>query len=202
MITSFLQLLERRYRDKLDEDANEFISFAVDGAKRLDAMIMDLLEYSRLANKEMLFTDVDMQDVIEKVIGNLSFLIEENNAHVTYDLLPNIRADENQMVRLLQNLIENAIKYRREETPQINIFANKQDGTVVFGVKDNGIGIDPQHLERIFTIFKRLHTHEEYEGTGIGLALAQRIVHQHGGEIWAESEPGKGSTFHFRIPLI
>ena|GEM_PF-739354 len=200
MITSFLQLLELRYKDQLDGDANEFIGFAVDGAKRLDTMIIDLLEYSRLANKEMSYTDVNIENVIEKVIGNLSFLIEENSAQITYDSVPIVRADEDQMVRLIQNLIENAIKYRREETPQIYISAEKQNGNFVFSVKDNGIGIDPQYLDRIFTIFKRLHTHEEYEGTGIGLTIAQRIVHQHGGEIWAESESDKGSTFHFTIP--
>jgi two-component system, chemotaxis family, sensor kinase Cph1 len=200
MITSFLQLLEQRYKDQLDEDANEFISFAVDGAKRLDNMIMDLLEYSRVANKEMLYTDLDMQEIIEQVIGNLNLLIDENSAQITYDSLPTIRADENQMLRLFQNLIENAIKYRQEETPQIYISADKQDGNLLFSVKDNGIGIDAKHLERIFTIFKRLHTHEEYEGTGIGLAIAQRIVHQHGGEIWAESQIGNGTTFYFTIP--
>jgi len=199
MISSFLQLLERRYKDQLDEDANEFIGFAVDGAKRLDKMIMDLLEYSRVANKEIQFTDVDLEEVIDQIKSNLNVLIEENNAQITYESLPIIPSDENQMVILLQNLIGNAIKYRREEIPKIHVSAEKQGNQYVFSVEDNGIGIDPQHLERIFTIFKRLHNHTEYEGSGIGLSIAQRVVHQHGGEIWAESQPGKGSTFHFTI---
>jgi PAS domain S-box-containing protein len=202
MITSFLQLLERRYKDQLDEDANKFIGFAVDGAKRLDIMIMDLLEYSRVANHETQFTDVNLEQVIDRILTNLSILIDENSAHITYDSLPTIQSDENLMVRLFQNLIENAIKYRSEETPQIHVSAEKDDNQYVFSVKDNGIGIDPQHLERIFTIFKRLHPHEIYEGTGIGLAIAHRIVHQHGGEIWAESQPGKGTTFHFNVPIL
>jgi PAS domain S-box-containing protein len=200
MISSFLQLLERRYQDQLDQDANEFIGYAVDGAKRLDKMIMDLLEYSRVANKEIQFTDVDLEKVIDQIKSNLNVLIRENNAQITYDSLPIIQSDENQMVILLQNLISNAIKYRRAGKPQIHISAEKEANQYVFSVKDNGIGIDPKHLERIFTIFQRLHNHTEYEGTGIGLSITQRIVHQHGGEIWAESQPGKGSTFYFTIP--
>ena len=201
MISSFLQLLERRYIDQLDEDANEFIGFAVEGAKRLDSMIMDLLEYSRVANKEIQFTGLDLEKVIDQIISNLNVLIEENSAQITYDSLPIIRGDENQMIILFQNLIGNAIKYRQEETPKIHVSAEKEANQYVIRVKDNGMGIDPQHLERIFTIFHRLHPHTEYKGTGIGLSIAQRIVHQHGGEIWAESEPGKGSTFSFSIPI-
>jgi light-regulated signal transduction histidine kinase (bacteriophytochrome) len=202
MISSFLQLLERRYKDQLDEDANEFIGFAVDGAKRLDTMIMDLLEYSRVANKEIQFTDVDLVEVMDQIKSNLNILIKENSTQIIYDSLPIIRGDENQMVILLQNIIINAIKYRREETPKIRVSAEKNGDEFVFSVKDNGIGIDPQHLERIFTIFQRLHNHEEYEGSGIGLAIAHRIVHQHGGEIWAESQPGKGSTFYYTLPIL
>lgn len=200
MITNFLQLLERRYKDQLDQDANEFIYYAVDGAKRLDKMIKDLLEYSRVTNKKMELQDVDLRDVVHQVQSNLSLLIAENSAQITYDPLPRIAGDKNQMTILLQNLISNSIKYRREQTPQIHISAEKSDYGCVFSVKDNGIGIDPQHLEGIFTIFNRLHPKEEYEGTGIGLAIAQRIVHQHGGEIWAESEPGEGTTFYFTLP--
>lgn len=201
MITSFLQLLERRYKDQLDEEANEFIDFAVDGAKRLDKMIMDLLEFARITNLELELTDVNSEEVIEKVLLNLRVLIDENQAKITYDSLPIIKADEIKMERIFQNLIENAIKYRQEDKPRIHVSAKKQANQYLFSVSDNGLGIDSEHLERIFTIFQRLHNHGEYEGTGIGLAITQRIVHKHGGEIWAESKPGKGSTFYFSLPI-
>ena len=201
MITSFLQLIEQRYKDQLDKDANEFIGFAVDGAKRLDKMIMDLLEYSRVANKEIMFEDVDLKKVLYHVKTNLKVLIDENDATINFDSLPCVKGDSYQFILLFQNLISNAIKYRQEEAPIIHVSVDKKDNQYVFSVKDNGMGIDSKYLEGIFNIFKRLHTHEEYEGTGIGLAIAQRIVHQHGGEIWAESEKGNGSTFHFTIPI-
>ncbi len=202
MITSFLQLLDRRYNGQLDSDGREFINFAVDGAKRLDKMIIDLLEYSRIANKEMMFSEVDFEKVIDQVKLNLNIIIYENNAEVTYDYLPKrVMADENQMIVLFQNLVGNAIKYRSNEKPKIHISAQKEKKFFTFKVKDNGIGMDSKYLERIFTIFQRLHTHNEYEGSGIGLSIAQRIVHQHGGEIWVESEPGKGSTFIFTIKI-
>lgn len=202
MITTFLQLLERRYKSQLDDDAREFIDFAVDGAKRLDKMIIDLLEYSRIANKEMMFSEVDFEEVMDQVNLNLNVIIYENNAEITYDYLPkNVMADENQMIILFQNLISNAIKYRNNEKPKIHISAQKERNFFIFKVEDNGIGMDSKYLERIFTIFQRLHTHNEYEGSGIGLSIAQRIVHQHGGEIWVESEPGKGSTFCFTIKI-
>ena len=200
MITNFLQLLERRYKDKLDDDAREFINFAVDGAKRLDSMIIDLLEYSRIANKDVMFTEVDLDKVLDKIKLNLNIAINENHARITHDNLPTtLRADENQMVLLFQNLIGNAIKYRSENEPKIHVSCKKQRNFFQFAVRDNGIGIEPKHLERIFTIFQRLHTHQEYEGSGIGLSIAQRIVHQHGGEIWAESELGNGTTFYFTL---
>jgi PAS domain S-box-containing protein len=199
MITNFLQLLERRYKDQLDQDAQEFISFAVDGAKRLDKMIISLLDFSRVANQEILHIEVDFQDVIQEVIFNLDVLLKENQAQIEYQNLPTLQADKNLMVRLFQNLISNSIKYRREEPPLIQIHASVEGDNVVFSVRDNGIGIDPQHLDSIFIIFRRLHNHEQYPGTGIGLAIAQRIVHQHGGEIWAESD-GEGSTFYFTMP--
>ncbi len=202
MITAFLQLLDRRYSGQLDSDAREFINFAVDGAKRLDKVIIDLLEYSRIANKEMMFSEVDFEEVMEQVNLNLNVIIYENNAEVTYEYLPkNIMADENQMIILFQNLVGNAIKYRSNEKPKIHISAQKEKKFFIFKVEDNGIGMDSKYLERIFTIFQRLHTHNEYEGSGIGLSIAQRIVHQHGGEIWAESQPGKGSTFFFTIKI-
>jgi PAS domain S-box-containing protein len=201
MITSFLQLLERRYKDQLDEDANEFIGFAVDGAKRLDAMTNDLLQYSKITNKKREIKPVNFEQVLEEALINLQIQIEENNAIITHDPLPTINGDEQLKVQLFQNIIGNAIKYRNQETAKIHISATKEKNQYLFSIKDNGIGMSPEHLKKIFTIFQRLHTHEEYEGTGIGLAIAQKIVHQQGGQIWAESELGKGTTFYFTIPI-
>ena len=200
MITSFLQLLERRYKDQLDEDANEFIGFAVDGAKRLDAMINDILIYSRVANKERTLTNINLNKTLEEVYLNLKTSIEETNAEITHDQLPTLVLDGQLMIQLFQNLIGNAIKYRSKKTPKVHISAEKEDKQWLFSVKDNGIGISQEHLERIFTIFQRLHSKDEYEGTGIGLSIVQKIVHQHRGQIWVESELGKGSTFYFTIP--
>lgn len=201
MITSFLQLLERRYKDQLDEDANEFIGFAVDGAKRLDAMTNDLLQYSKITSEKREIKPVNFEDVLKQALTNLTVQIKENNAIITHDQLPIIDGDEQLKIQLFQNLISNSIKYRSQETPKIHISAIKENNQYLFSFKDNGIGMSPEHVKKIFTIFQRLHTREEYEGTGIGLAIAQKIVHQQGGQIWAESEPGKGSTFYFTIPL-
>lgn len=200
MITSFLQLLERRYTDQLDENANEFIGFAVDGAQRLNDMINDLLTYSRVSTNKREFQKVDCEQILETTLTNLKVKIEENNAIITYDPLPTIFGDELLMIELFQNLIANAIKYRSQKTPQIHISAKKELNQYNFCVNDNGIGIDSKHLGRIFTIFQRLHTKEEYDGTGLGLAIAQKIVNEHSGHIWAESEPNIGSTFYFTIP--
>ncbi len=201
MITSFLQLLERRYANKLDHDANEFIDFAVEGAKRLDNMINDLLEYSKITNKEKEFVPLKLENVLEEALMNLIVQIEESKAVITYDPLPTVNGDEKLLVMLFQNIIANAIKYRRNEIPKIHISSKKEDEKYIISIKDNGIGIDPKHLTRIFTIFQRLHRNDEYEGTGIGLAIVENIVHQHGGQIWVESEIGKGSTFYFTIPM-
>jgi len=201
MITSFLQLLQKRYSADLDDDANDFINFAVEGAKRLDIMINDLLEYSRIGSKEREFEYLQSENILETVLTNLKTSIEDNNVIIIHDQLPLIYSNNQQMVQLLQNLISNAIKYRSKEDPKIHISADLLDDEYVFSVKDNGIGIDQKHLEKIFTIFQRLHSRDEYEGTGIGLAISQKIVQQHGGQIWAESEPGKGTTFYFTIPI-
>jgi chemotaxis family two-component system sensor kinase Cph1 len=200
MITSFLQLLQRRYADTLDEDANEFINFAVEGAKRMDMMINDLLEYSRIGSTERKFEYVQSEKILETVLINLKPSIENTNTIISHDPLPLIYANEPQMIQLFQNLIGNAIKYRGEEVPKIHISSDNANDEYIFSVKDNGIGIDQKHLERIFNIFQRLHTREEYEGTGIGLTISQKILRQHRGEIWAESEPGKGTTFYFTLP--
>ena len=201
MITSFLQLLERRYKDQLDQDANEFIDFAVNGAKRLDAMTNDLLQYSKINNNKREAIPVNFEHVLEHALENLKVQIEDHNAIITHDSLPTIVGDEELKVQLFQNIIGNAIKYRSQEIPKIHISAIKEKNQYLFSIKDNGIGMSHKHLEKIFTIFQRLHTNEEYEGTGIGLAIAQKIIHQQGGQIWAESEPGKGTTFYFTIPF-
>ena len=199
MITSFLQLLERRYYDQLNQDANDFIGYAVDGAKRLDLMINDILIYSKVSKGRKL-SEVDINNVIKKVYINLISSIEETDTEITYDSLPTLITDESLMIQLFQNLIANSIKYRGKEKPKIHISAKKEGNKHIFSVKDNGIGIDQKYVKKIYTIFKRLHTSEEYDGTGIGLAIVQKIVQQFGGEIWVESEVGKGSTFYFTIP--
>lgn len=201
MITSFLQLLKRRYDDKLDADANEFIGYAVEGAKRLDNMTNDLLLYSRLNSKKRNVKTIDVENSLKIALLNLKVQIEETSSKITYDPMPTLEADEKLIVQLFQNLIGNAIKYRSSEPPEIHISTKREKNQYLFSVRDNGIGIEPKHLEKIYTIFQRLHTHEEYEGTGIGLAISKKIVEEQGGKIWAESEPGKGTTFYFTIPI-
>ncbi len=201
MITSFIQLLEKRYKDKLDEDANEFITFIVEGAKRMQLMITDLLFYSRIGRKEKEFSQLDVNIILEDVISNFRIKIEETNAKITHDPLPILIGNKAEFVQLLQNLIYNAIKFhRKEETPVVHISAKLQKNQWIFSVRDNGIGIDSQFFDRIFIIFQRLHKKEEYEGTGIGLAICKKIIERHDGKIWVESEVGKGSTFYFSIP--
>ena len=200
MITSFLQLLQRRYAGNLDEDANDFINFAVEGAKRMNIMINDLLEYSRIGSTERKFEYLQSEKILETVQQNLKPSIDENNAIISHDPLPLIYANEQMMIQLFQNLIGNGIKYRDKENPMIHISAENVNDEYIFSIKDNGIGIDKKHLKKIFTIFQRLHTRKEYDGTGIGLAISQRILQKHHGKIWAESEPGKGTTFFFTIP--
>ena len=200
MITSFLQLLKRRYKDRLDQDANEFIEFAVDGAKRLNDMITDLLEYSKVTNSELILVPVNLEKVLDNVLINLIIHIDEKDAIIDHDPLPIVKGDEKLLTMLLQNLIGNGIKYNDKKPPEIHISSKKEDKEYIICINDNGIGINPKHLKSIFTIFQRLHGIGEYEGTGIGLAIAQKIVEQHHGEIWAESEIRKGTTFYFTIP--
>lgn len=200
-IASFLQLLERRYDDKLDDDGRQFIGFAVDAASRLQAMIQDLLEYSRVGTRGRPFAATDMDKVCAVAQGNLTRAAQESGATIIAAPLPRVMADEVQMVSLLQNLMGNALKYRRENVaPQIRIWAEEEAERWVFAVADNGIGIDPQYFDRIFLVFQRLHTREKFGGTGIGLALCRKIVQRHGGDIWLESVPGQGTTFRFSLP--
>jgi len=201
MVTSYLQLLERRYKDRLDGDALEFINYAVDGSCRMKNLINDLLAYSRVGTRgsELKLTDFDQ--IMQRVLTTLKTITDENHAEITLDPMPTIMADETQMEQLFQNLIGNAIKFHDKEDPKIHVGVQKDDHNWIFSVRDNGIGIDPQFFDRIFIIFQRLHTREKYEGTGIGLAISKRIVERHGGRIWIESEPGKGSTFYFTLPV-
>jgi light-regulated signal transduction histidine kinase (bacteriophytochrome) len=201
IISSFLQLLQMRYSGQLDSDADEFINFAVEGAKRMQNLIQDLLAYSRVTTKGNEFKDIKMEEALEQALVNLKMSIEENNANITHDPLPIITADYSQMIQLLQNLIGNSIKYRSDKIPEIHISAQEKDNDWIFSVEDNGIGIDPQYSDQVFQIFKRLHTNEEYKGTGIGLAITKRIIERHSGRIWVESELGKGSKFYFTIPI-
>ncbi len=202
MVTSYLQLVEARYKDQLDDDGRVFINYAVDGATRMKALIQDLLTYSRVQRRQEAFTRIDLNRVLSRVLQNLEVSISESGAIITHDTLPSIRGSEAEMAQLFQNLIANAIKFRREAVPEITINCEKQDGMVHIRVADNGIGIDKQYLDRIFVVFQRLHTRDKYPGTGIGLAIVKKVVENHGGKITVESEVGKGTTFAFTLPIM
>ncbi len=202
MISSYLGLIDRKYTDKLDKDGKEFIEYAVGGAKRMQAMINDLLQYSRVTTQGKPFEKTNMEEVLEKVLMNLKIAIEESGGEVTHDKLPEIMADRVQMERLLQNLLGNAIKYRGERKPKVHVSVKKKKGEYEFSVQDNGIGIEKEYQEKIFGIFQRLHTREEYAGTGIGLAVCKKIVERHGGKIWVDGKLNEGSTFWFAIPVF
>jgi signal transduction histidine kinase len=199
MVGSFLQLLQRKYAGKLDKNADEYIRYAVDGAYRMKRLIGDLLNYSR-TNREWTIGQVDIAAIIRDVLKNLAASIQESGAMIHVGEMPQLAADPDQMLRLFQNLVGNAIKFRREEdTPVIEIDARRDDAHWLFSVQDNGIGIDPQYAEKIFVVFKKLHNNVRFEGTGIGLAIVKKIVERHGGKIWFESQPGKGTTFYFTL---
>ncbi|MDJ0701754.1 MAG: ATP-binding protein [Leptolyngbyaceae cyanobacterium MO_188.B28] len=224
-VTSYAQLLSRRYAGKLDAKANKYIGYIVDGGNRMQQLIQDLLNYSRVGTRGKAFQSVQVDKAISQALTNLAISIRQSGARVTVDSLPTVMADESQLSQLLQNLIGNAIKFRGEDCPQIYISAVRQkdgewltvNGAIVpdlsplshpcvrmqwlFFVRDNGIGIEPNYAERIFTLFQRLHTRRQYPGTGIGLAICKKIVERHGGQIWVESELGVGSTFYFTIPM-
>lgn len=200
MVSSFTQLLARRYSDVFDAKAREHTGYVVDGAKRMQMLIQDLLAYSRVGTQTKALAPTDFAIIVRTAINNLREAIAESGAKVTYNSLPTLPADDTQMVQLFQNLIANAVKFRGEQSPRIEITAEQAEGNWKFAVKDNGIGIDPRYSDRIFMIFQRLHNRREYPGTGIGLALCKKIVDRHGGKIWVESEPGQGSTFLFTLP--
>ncbi|MCX7600120.1 MAG: PAS domain S-box protein [Armatimonadetes bacterium] len=200
MISGYLQLLQRRHSDKLDEEAEEFIQYAVDGAQRMHRLINDLLAYSRVGTRARPFELVNCEAALQEAVSNLGAAVAESGAVITHSALPLVQADPSQLVQVFQNLLSNAIKFRREEPPRIHVAAKEAGNEWIFSVEDNGIGIDPKYHERIFIIFQRLHSRDEYPGTGIGLAICKKIVERHGGRIWVESEPGKGSTFYFTLP--
>ena len=200
MVASYTQLLARRYRGRLDADADEFIGYAVEGVTRMQELINDLLAYSRVGTRAKPFEPTDVGAVLERTLVNLQPAIEESGAVVTHDRLPTILADPVQLGQLFQNLIGNAIKFRSAEPPRIHVSAALADGEWTFGVRDNGIGIDMEFADRIFVMFQRLHSRSEYAGTGIGLAICKKIVERHGGRMGVRSAPGRGSTFTFTIP--
>jgi PAS domain S-box-containing protein len=198
-VTSFMQLLSLQYKDKLDDNAHEYIQFAVDGGKRMYDLLNGLLAYSRVHTKGRPFNNVDTNRVLSNVLNNLACLTKERSAKIKFDDLPQIYADETQITQLLQNLIQNSIKFSTEP-PRIYISSTLDTDHYTFSIKDEGIGIESQYFEKIFQIFQRLLPKDQYEGIGIGLAICKRIVERHNGEIWLESELGKGSTFYFTIP--
>jgi PAS domain S-box-containing protein len=200
MVAGYTQLLARRYKEKLEPDAKEFIDFAVDGVTRMQALINALLAYSRIGTKGKEFEPTDLKAALDYALNNLRAAIQESGTVVTHDPLPTVMGDSTQLGQLLQNLIGNAIKFRGEEAPRIHLSCQQNDREWLLSVRDNGIGIDPQYVERIFVIFQRLHNKQEYPGTGIGLALCKKIVERHGGRIWVESQPGEGATFYFTMP--
>ncbi|SFC76702.1 PAS domain S-box-containing protein [Halobiforma haloterrestris] len=202
MVSSYLQLIERRFEDDLDEEALEYLDFAVDGAERMTEMIDDLLEYSRIETQGSPTELVDLDAVLEDARADLQFRIEEHDAEIMIEELPEVKGDESQLRQLFQNLLDNAIEYSGEEPPRVHISAAQEGSTWQISVRDEGIGIDPEDQERIFEIFQRLHTREEHEGTGVGLALCERIVDHHGGEIQVESEAGAGTTFTISLPAV
>lgn len=202
MVASYTELLARRYEGQLDEKADKYIGYAVAGAKRMQALINDLLAYSRVGTRGKPFEPIACDSVVDEAVDNLRTAIDDSGARVVQGVLPVVRADRGQLVQVFQNLIANAIRYRREEPPHIEIAAEKSGVAWIFSVKDNGIGIDPQFAERIFVIFQRLHERSTTDGNGIGLAIVKKVIERHGGRIWVRSQPQQGSTFVFTLPAI
>lgn len=199
-VAGFVDLLRQRYAGQLDERGNKFIDFTVAGVKRMQNLIQALLEYSRVSTHAQAFGATDLQKLFDEAAANLQVALRESGARLTHDPLPVVHGDASQLGRLLQNLISNAIKFRREDSPTIHVSAQERPTEWEFAVRDNGIGIEAQYFERVFGLFQRLHSQDKYPGTGLGLAICKRIVERHNGRIWVESTPGSGTTFHFTIP--
>ena len=199
-VAGMVQLLQRRYQNRLDERADEYIHYAVEASERMQKLINDLLDYSRVDRQGRPFQSISLDETLVSALGNLRAALVDSQAHLTHDPLPVVRADPVQMVQVWQNLVGNAIKFRGELPLEIHIGVERDAGGWRFAVRDNGIGIDPQYFERVFLVFQRLHTRSKYAGTGIGLALCKKIIERHGGKIWIESQPGQGSTFYFTLP--
>jgi len=201
MVSSYVQLLERRYQDQLDQNARDFITYAVEGTVRMQELIQALLSYSRVGTRGKEFHLTDCQNSLDRALENLGLMISENEAVITHDPLPQLMADSIQLTQLFQNLLSNAIKFRSDRPPVIHIGAVQKDESWLFSVQDNGIGMETRYGDRIFAIFQRLHSRTKYPGSGIGLAISKKIVERHGGQIWVESTPGEGTTFYFTLPL-
>jgi len=200
MVTSFLQLLERRSGPRLDEESREYVRFALDGARRMNDLIEALLSYSRVESGRSVVS-VEAGRAFATALDNLRLQLEESRALVTSDELPAVLADSVQLVQIFQNLIENALKYRADAPPAVHVSVRLEDSQWIFSVRDEGIGIDPRYHERVFLMFQRLHPRDRYPGTGMGLAICRRIVERHGGRIWLESQPGRGTTVYFSLPV-
>ena len=201
VVEGYIQRLKRRHKDKLDSDAEKIIGYVVDGITRMRTLINDLLTYARVGTKTDNFKLINCNDIVKHALANLQIAIGEKGAIVTHDHLPDVFADEVQMIQLFQNLIGNGIKFCTDEVPRVHVSAEQKYNEWIFSVRDNGIGIDKKDAERIFDIFHRLHSDAQYPGTGIGLAICKKIAERHGGKIWVQSEPGKGSIFNFAIPI-
>ncbi|TYL35860.1 two-component sensor histidine kinase [Natronococcus pandeyae] len=202
MVSSYLQLIERRYEDDLDEEAEEFLGFAIDGANRMRDMVDGLLEYSRIDTQGSSLEPTDLDVVLEEALADLKVKIEEQDAEIERESLPRVQGDDDQLRQVFQNLLNNAIEYSGDERPWIHISAERRGTRWQISIADDGVGIEPQNQDSVFELFQRLHSHDEHAGSGIGLALCKRIVERHDGRIWVESEPGRGSTFTFTLPAL
>jgi light-regulated signal transduction histidine kinase (bacteriophytochrome) len=200
MVATYTQLLAERYRGQLDDNADKYIHYAVDGALRMQALVQDLLTFSKIGRQDTYFQSIDCNGVVETAVKNLRTAVDESRARVTHDPLPTVITDGSQLLQVFQNLIGNALKFRSAEPPAVHISASKKRSEWVFSIADNGIGIAPEYAELVFVIFKRLHGRAEYPGSGIGLAICKKIIERQGGRIWLESQPGQGSTFKFTLP--